>query len=118
MKHIYIVEDDEGIIEALKFLLEETYYLTAMNDARIALNKLRSEQPDLILLDLSMPNLDGVAFIKLFAKMSLKIPILVMSASTNIDAQLNHPAVAGIIHKPFQIDKMTSMIEQVLAKQS
>lgn len=112
MKHIYIIEDDIGILEGLTFLLEKTYRVTAMCDARIALDQLTLEQPDLILLDLFMPELNGSAFLEALLERSLKIPVLVMSAAQN--EQLNYPMVAGFIRKPFQIEDVMKMIEQVI----
>jgi DNA-binding NtrC family response regulator len=115
MQHIYIIEDDVGILEGLTFLLEKTYRVTAISDARIALNKLQLEQPDLILLDLLMPNLNGAAFIEAFSKQALKVPILIMSACSNVNVQLHYPTVAGLIRKPFQIEEIVTTIERVIA---
>src|SRR6187397_2860543 len=106
MKHIYIIEDDASILEGLTFLLEDTYKVTAMSDARIALNKLQSEQPDLILLDLLMPDLNGAEFIEALSQLTLKVPILIMSAVSNVNVLLKYPTVAGLIRKPFQIEEV------------
>lgn len=115
MKHIYIVEDDKGILESLTFLLEKTYRVTALSDARIALNRLATEQPDLILLDYLMPDLNGKAFLEAFSQLTLSIPILVMSAYSNVNAQLTHSSIVGHIRKPFQIEEMVNTIERTLA---
>lgn len=116
MKHIYIIENDVGILEALTFLLEKDYTVTAMNDARTALHKLESEQPDLILLDLLMPDLDGAAFIEAFSKLELKIPILIMTGCANLSTQLKCSTVAGLIRKPFQIEEIEIKIKQAIAR--
>lgn len=114
MKHIYIIDDDIGILEGLTFLLEKTYRVTAMSDAKIALDKVSTERPDLILVDFLMPGLSGAAFIEAFSQLSLKIPILVMSAYSNVDMHLNHPLVVAIIRKPFQIQEIVTTIERIL----
>lgn len=116
MKHIYIIEDDDDILEALTFLLEKNYTVSAISDARIALNNLQSERPDVILLDLLMPDLDGAAFIEIVSQRKLEVPILVMTGYSNVDVQLNHPTVAGVIHKPFQLEEIDRKIKQVLAR--
>ena len=119
MKHVYIIEDDIGILEGLTFLLEKIYKVTALSDARSALNKLQSEQPDLILLDLIMPDLNGTEFIEAFSERALKVPILVMSAASNVNAHLHYSSlVAGLIRKPFQIEEVLTTIEQVIARPS
>src|SRR3990167_6315398 len=114
MEHIYIIEDDMSILEGLTFLFEKNYIVTAINDARIALDKLQSEQPDLILLDLLMPGLNGTAFIEAFSEREFSVPILVITACRNVSTQLT--MVAGVITKPFQIKEIETKIEQVLKK--
>lgn len=116
MKHIFIIENDIGILEALTFLLEKKYVVTTISDARIALNKLQSEQPDLILLDLFMPDLNGAKFIEAFSHRELNVPILVMTGCSNVNMHLNASTVAGVIRKPFQIEEIETKIEQVLAR--
>jgi DNA-binding NtrC family response regulator len=118
MKHIFIIEDNMGILEGLTFLLEKTYRVTALSDARIALKKLPFELPDMILLDLLMPDLNGTEFIDVISKRGLNIPILMMSASRNVSAPLNYASVAGFIHKPFHIDELLTTIEKVIGSDS
>ena len=118
MKHIYIIENNISILEGLTFLFEKKYKVTAITDARIALNKLQSEQPDLILLDLLMPDLNGEEFIEALLQRELKIPILIMTGSANVNVQLTNSTVAGIIRKPFQIEEIETKIEQVIRRGS
>jgi CheY-like chemotaxis protein len=114
MKHVYIIEDNMYILEGLSFLLNKIYKVTSITDGRIALAKLTTERPDLILLDYLMPDLSGAAFIKTVYKLKLNIPILVMSAYPDMETQLKHPLVIGHIKKPFQIDELIKTIEQAL----
>ena len=114
MKHIYIIEDDVGILEALTFLLETNYLVTAISDGRFALTKLQSEQPDLILLDLLMPGFNGLAFIDAFSRLKLDIPILLMTACRDEDIKIKNFKIAGVIHKPFHIEEIETKIKQLL----
>lgn len=116
MKHIYIIENNIGILEGLTFLFEKNYKVTAITDARIALNKLQLEQPDLILLDLLMPDLNGEEFIEALLQRELKIPILIMTGSANVNVQLTNSTVAGIIRKPFQIEEIETKIQELIAR--
>lgn len=116
MKHIFIIEDNIGILEALTFLLENNYQITAMIDARRALKKLQTEQPDLILLDLVMPNLNGAEFIEALAQLKLNVPILLMTASSNISQQINFSSIADVIHKPFQIEEIETSIKNIFCR--
>jgi len=60
---IWIVEDDEHIQELISYNLSQKGYRSAcFEDAESALKKLREQQPDLILLDLMLPQMDGIDF--------------------------------------------------------
>src|SRR6185503_12098638 len=64
--HILIVDDEPGNVRLLERLLEEAGYrhVSSTTDPREVLERYRTEQPDLILLDLLMPHLDGVAVLE------------------------------------------------------
>lgn len=110
MKHIFIIEDDPGILDALTFLLSEKYQISAIADARDAIERLKNEKPDLILVDLWMPVLDGAEFIKHMQEQGNSIPILVMTANSNIENKLRGLKVADVIRKPFDIEAMEAKI--------
>jgi two-component system alkaline phosphatase synthesis response regulator PhoP len=64
-KKILLADDDPDVIEVVSMLLEDEGYETvAAGDGGEALDKLRAEGPDLIILDLLMPRVDGFAFFK------------------------------------------------------
>lgn len=82
-KKILLVDDDADFTEAIKLLLESRYYNVAVaNDGMEGLNKVRTEDPDLIILDVMMPEMDGYqvcARLKIDPLYS-KIPILLLTA--------------------------------------
>lgn len=82
MKTILIVEDVELNRDLLVQLLEEDYRLVLAEDGQAALEKAAQAKPDLILMDLSLPHMDGwEATRRLKADMDLsKIPVIVLSA--------------------------------------
>jgi CheY-like chemotaxis protein len=82
MKTILIVEDVELNRELLVQLLEDEYRLVLANDGVAALDQVAQERPDLILMDLSLPHMDGwEATRRLKADSNLaKIPVIVLSA--------------------------------------
>ena len=82
MKTILIVEDVELNRDLLVQLLEDEYRLVLANDGAAALERVAQERPDLILMDLSLPRMDGwEATRRLKADQSLsKIPVIVLSA--------------------------------------
>ena len=82
MKTVLIVEDVELNRDLLVQLLEERYRLLLAGDGQAALQKARDEKPDLILMDLSLPKLDGweaTRMLKADAALA-RIPVIVLSA--------------------------------------
>jgi CheY-like chemotaxis protein len=112
---ILVVEDDDDIRDSLKELLEEEGYQvdTAANGEQ-ALNRLRGEAPQLILLDLMMPVMDGWEFQRqLRDSPSLSgVPIIVISASKFSREPLN---AAAFIPKPLDAGVLLETIESFLA---
>ncbi|HEX4802185.1 MAG TPA: response regulator [Myxococcaceae bacterium] len=112
---ILVVEDDDDIRDSLKELLEEEGYQvdTAANGEQ-ALNRLRGEAPQLILLDLMMPVMDGWEFQRqLRNSPSLSgVPIIVISASKFSREPLN---AAAFIPKPLDAGVLLETIESFLA---
>ena len=82
MKTVLIVEDVELNRDLLVQLLEDDYRLVLAHDGQAALEKARDERPDLILMDLSLPRLDGwEATRRLKSDRALAgIPVIVLSA--------------------------------------
>lgn len=83
-KKILLIEDDLTLNDAFSILLKkENYDVVSAYNGQEGLNKLEDFKPDLILLDLLMPVLDGKGFLKAFNNKQ-KIPIIVFS---NLDAK-------------------------------
>jgi CheY-like chemotaxis protein len=106
-KRILVIEDDDSAREALALILEsEGYEAPSARNGREAIERL-ADQPNLILLDLIMPEMDGWEF--LAAKkttVAAGIPVFVLSASdpTGLD-------VLEYFQKPINVDKLLNAIE-------
>ena len=85
MAQILIVEDEQALHEAYKMILEkENHTVYSAFNGQEALDVLGKETPDLILLDLRMPKMNGLDFLRKFDKQSQNIKIIIFS---NFDAQ-------------------------------
>jgi DNA-binding NtrC family response regulator len=111
-KNVVVIDDDRGILMSLQMLLESDYSVKAFMDAREALEHIQKNPTDLVVVDLLMPNMTGIEFVKELQSRNLKMPVLVMSASTLIDKQLKDLNVAGFIKKPFDIDSLEAAIKK------
>jgi DNA-binding response OmpR family regulator len=86
MKKVLIVEDDQFLADAYKakFSHYKDIQIDLARDGNEALAKIEESQPDAIVLDLVMPNLDGFALLKALREADVSVPILV---SSNLDSQ-------------------------------
>ena len=115
MKQILVVEDDKDIRDLLGFVLsEDRYTLTLCANAEEFRTELIKKRPDVVLLDILLPDGNGVDLCKGLKTQdeTRTIPVILMSA--NRDA--NDPLECGdvFIPKPFNIDFLKSKVESYL----
>lgn len=116
---ILIVDDDDLLCDMVAALLEvEGFVVTLAHDGVAGMERLEREPFDLILLDLVMPRMDGLQFMrKLHQEKPGHPPIVVMSAS--VSAQIleegRHYGVAGMIKKPVLPDVLSDTVRAALA---
>ena len=115
-KRILVVEDDLDLVELLKFNLSNAgFTVMVANDGAEALKKVRAQHPDLVLLDLMLPELDGFAVCEILRRNAptASIPIIILTA---MSSQLARIAGVGAgandyITKPFSLKHLLSRIE-------
>ena len=114
--YILVVEDDPSIREVIREVLGVTHHTVRMaKHGRDALDIIsHGAKPDLILLDLMMPVIDGWQLIEILSEDSKlsKIPVVVMSAVASSDHMKAHPNAVGMISKPLEIDSLLDVVEQ------
>ena len=120
-KKILIVDDEVDLVETLRFPLEiEGYHVLVAHNGEDALNQARKENPDLILLDLMLPKLDGYKVCRLlkFDERYKHIPILMLTAKTQEkDKVLGMDTGADeYITKPFEMDDLIKKVKEYLSK--
>ena len=111
---VLVVDDDPAIRAFVSELLaDEGYEVKTAANGRDALAVLASWLPDVILLDLMMPEMDGWAFLtrqQLDLEL-VRIPVIVMSASYNLRGGAGRIAAADVVAKPFAIDQLLAKVE-------
>jgi CheY-like chemotaxis protein len=117
LKKILVIEDDAAIRDSLKELLEfENYQVIMAEHGLKAMEILKGESnPDLLLLDLSMPVMDGRTFLKEMRKTLTELshlPIIIMTAAGLSNLPENHPK-EWVLKKPLDINELLSKIEEV-----
>lgn len=120
-KKILVVDDEVDLVETVRFPLEmEGYHVLVSYNGEDALNQARKENPDLILLDLMLPKLDGYKVCRLlkFDDRYKHIPILMLTAKTQErDKMLGMETGANeYITKPFEMDDLLKKVKAYLNK--
>lgn len=114
MNKILLVEDDEGIRTTLKEILTERSFLVdAIEDGAKALDMVKKSPPDLILLDLGLPNISGESVCKEVHKLYPELPIIILTAKRASQDVVNGLTIGAIdyISKPFDIDELIARIK-------
>ena len=127
MKHILIVEDEVDISKVISYnLKQEGYQVTEVDNGVDAINIAKSEQPDLILLDVMIPEKDGFEVCRELRSESdtRKIPIIFLTAKTQEYNEVSGLEIGGddYITKPFTmsivIARVRSLLRRVAAQAS
>ena len=113
-KHVLIVEDDSGLLKILRIRLELAGYkvLTAQ-DGQEAMKLINSNKPDILLLDLLMPVMDGFEVLKKL-RVSSHIPVIVLSANRDLEENALELGASVFIAKPFDPDRIAVKVREFL----
>lgn len=117
-KMILIIEDEESIQNIIKAFLEDAGYAVVLAaDGMEGIEQFRANKPDLVLLDLMLPKIDGFAVCEILRKES-RVPIIMLTALDDEDSQMKgFDALADdYITKPFSMPIVLKHIEAVLRR--
>ena len=119
-KHILVLEDEPAVQTLLrKQLAAHGFSVTIAGDGLDGLMKLESLQPDLIICDVMMPNLDGMGFVKAIKghNNTQKIPVIFLTAKTDPRSMIDGINVGArfYVTKPFQIDDLLAKVQKALS---
>ena len=116
-KKILIVDDEQDVRDYLCSLLEDHGYdISAAEDGSVAMDRIREEKPDLILLDLQMPEETGTGlYRKLHNKKELKdIPVIVISGMAGRDVAVSKSVV--VFEKPIDEEALLASVREKLGQ--
>ena len=113
---ILVCDDEEGIRESFKLILDDDYHLRFAHNGLEALELLKSFTPDLMLLDIKMPKMHGMEILKQVKQLKPKLPVIIVTGYQSVEmAQeaLKHGA-ADYIPKPFETKEILSAVNNAL----
>lgn len=111
---VMIVDDDENISEFVSMVLEdEGYEVAKARNGQAALERAAELQPDLILLDMRMPVMDGWAFAEAYRQTpGPHAPIIACTAARDAAQSAAEIDAEGHIAKPFDIEELIQVVER------
>lgn len=120
MANILVVDDEMGIRELLSEILgDEGHVVTTAEDANSARELRLTQSPDLVLLDIWMPDTDGVTLLKEWQRDGLlTMPVIMMSGHATIDTAVEATRIGAMnfLEKPISLQKLLRTVQQGLAR--
>jgi CheY-like chemotaxis protein len=118
MARILIANDDQDLLDLCTHILEECGHLIeAAADGRLALERIRTWPPDLVVIDWVMPHVNGAEATAILRAdpLTREIPILMMSGSRDADVMARNAGADAFLRKPFLPAELTARAELLLA---
>ena len=116
---VLVVDDEENIRELLSVSLKfQGYDVTVAPDGPAALDRARTVKPDIVVLDVMMPGMDGFGLLKRLRADGIDAPALFLSARDSVEDKVNGLTVGGddYVTKPFSLEEVIARIEVLLKR--
>ncbi len=120
-KTIMIVDDEKDLRDIIEFKFKSKGFVTVTAcDGVDALDKLKTIEPDLIVLDMNMPRMDGLEFYNAIRgnEVRSKCPVLILTARANMGQTIKDSAIEGFMPKPFELNDLINEAEAIIRKSS
>jgi CheY-like chemotaxis protein len=120
-KEILVVDDEPNMIDITQAVLEEKgFRVTGVHSGKECLDRLRKKKPDLILLDIRMPGMDGWDVLKEIKRdeRTKAVPVMMYTVVEKSldDETLRERGVEEYIVKPFRIEDLVRKVEKIMKK--
>src|SRR6476620_11718798 len=115
-KRVLLIDDEVGIRTSLKMVLEPTYEVICAQDGEEGLTQFRSTSPDLVLLDILLPGIDGLAVLRTIRTEDSRIAVIMLTASTTVKTAVEamRMGAADYIPKPFDVEELRLSVARAL----
>jgi DNA-binding NtrC family response regulator len=116
-ERILVVDDEPEIRRLVQEILEdEQYHVVTAKDAASARVAYSDEQPDLVLLDIWMPDTDGISLLKEWSRAGALVPVVIMSGHGTVDTAVEATRLGAFdfVEKPLSMGKLLATVERAL----
>ena len=115
---VLVVEGDLPLARLIEALLESAgYCLRCVGDGQSALDAVQASRPALILLDLTLPRLDGWEVLERLRAAGDAPPVVLLTGHTRVSGRAASAGAAATVLKPFDIDDLLATVERLIAEQ-
>ncbi|MBU1054295.1 MAG: sigma-54 dependent transcriptional regulator [Proteobacteria bacterium] len=117
MSSILVIDDDDQLRKSFqKLLAEEGYCVVGAASGEAGLSEVRNQAPDIVILDMRLPGMNGLETFKAIHKIEPKLPVIIMTAFGTTETAIEATKLGAFdyILKPFDIPGMLSLIEQAI----
>lgn len=116
-QRILVVDDEVSILQSLRGVLEDEGYRVAVAvDGREALGELQKDVPDVMLLDIWMPGMDGLSVLAEVKKILPMLPVIIISGHGNIETAVKATRIGAFdyVEKPLSLDRILVSVQNAL----
>ena len=119
MKKILIVDDELGTRESLKMILGKEYNIFTAHTGEDALAMIEKTQPNLVLMDIIMPGIDGLTALEKIRQFHKDLPVVMITATTTVKTAVRAMKLGSYdyITKPFDLDEVRLVVKNALSSQ-
>lgn len=115
VKRVLVIDDEENIRLLYKEeLADEGYEVSVAASAQEALAKIEAERPDLITLDIRMPGVDGIEFLRLLRERDRDLPVIIVTAYGEYKQDFSVWASDAYVVKSADLDELKAMVRKIL----
>ncbi len=113
-RKVLIVDDEPGVRESLRMVLKEQYDAVMASSGEEALETLAQVRPDLVLLDVLMPGIDGLVVLERIKEQDPRVPVLMLTATKTVKTAVTAMKLGAFdyVTKPFDVEELVIIVER------
>src|SRR5437773_8163775 len=117
---VLVVDDDHGVRESFRLILEDRYEVLEAADGRQALERLRASPVDLVLLDIRLPEMDGIEVLERMKAVDDGVEVILVTAVKTVRTAVAAMKLGAFdyLTKPFEEDELLSLVRRALERRS